>query len=499
MACRAHGPGARARARCFTRDTGEFGGQWRYRGRPPQRLVGVGFTAQGSDASRPYRRLDGSFDPRARWIFEGVGDDELIGDFGLVMGAAGGAEIDRADAELGTPPHALLLARADGYTDMYAAQMDDSLFHQLNEGGTTSPLVRADMVFFETPGRSGLRARLDLVVRQPFPRRLREQRLAHHRERSSPVPRPGSVSRAVVTQTVVEYDPTGRATQADPYPAYRLLLEHAPVYRNQPRDFYALSRYADVQSAFRDWRTFSNAGGVTVDELLALTGPSFLTMDPPRHDLVRAVVREPFRPKALAALEERIRVHACDLLDPLEGEVEMMTAFAERLPVLVVCELLGFPLADELVLKSWSNAILERVPDDDRTPDAARTAAGAMREYFVEQLANRRRHPGMDILSLLVTARPGGEPLPHEELVGTCFLLFEAGNSTTTALLGTSILLLGPEPAQRRWFARNPGGRMGAIEELLRFESPVRTWDASRPETSRCTVSTFRPGPECSS
>ncbi len=134
----------------FHGGTGEFGGQWRYRGRPPQRLVGIGFTAQGSDASRPYRRLDGSFDHRARWIFEGVGDDELIGDFGLVMGAAGGAEIDRADAELGTPPHALLLARADGYADMYAAQMDDSLFHQLNEGGTTSPLVRADMVFFET-------------------------------------------------------------------------------------------------------------------------------------------------------------------------------------------------------------------------------------------------------------------------------------------------------------------------------------------------------------
>lgn len=135
----------------FHGGTGEFGGQWRYRGRPPQRLVGIGFTAQGSDASRPYRRLPGSFDDRAGWIFEGVGDDELIGDFGLVMGAAGGAEIDRADPGLGTPPHALVLARAEGYTDMYVAQMDDSLFHQLTEGGATSPLVRADMVFFEMP------------------------------------------------------------------------------------------------------------------------------------------------------------------------------------------------------------------------------------------------------------------------------------------------------------------------------------------------------------
>jgi cytochrome P450 len=277
-----------------------------------------------------------------------------------------------------------------------------------------------------------------------------------------------------VTEAVIEYDPMARATQADPYPAYRLLLEHAPVYRNPARDFYALSRFADVQAAFRDWNTFSNAGGVTVDELLALTGPSFLTMDPPRHDLLRAVVREPFRPQTLAALEGRIRTHARDLLGPLDGEVEMMTTFAERLPVRVVCELLGFPLADELLLKSWSNAILERIPDDELTPDAARTAAGAMRDYFVEQLEDRRRHPGGDILSLLVTARPGGEPMRHEELIGTCFLLFEAGNSTTTALLGTSILLLGSEPDQRACFAQNPDGRSGAIEELLRFESPVQ-------------------------
>jgi cytochrome P450 len=277
-----------------------------------------------------------------------------------------------------------------------------------------------------------------------------------------------------VIQTATEYDPAARATQVDPYPAYRLLLEHAPVYRNPARDFYALSRFADVRAAFRDWSTFSNAGGVTVDELLALTGPSFLTMDPPRHDLLRAVVREPFRPRALAALEGRIRAHARDLLQPLGGEVEMMTAFAERLPVRVVCELLEFPLEDELLLKSWSNAILERVPDDDRTPDAARSATGAMRDYFVDQLERRRRRPGADILSLLVTARPGGEPMPHEELVGTCFLLFEAGNTTTTALLGTSILLLGSEPDQRTWFAQNPDGHGGAIEELLRFESPVQ-------------------------
>jgi len=132
--------------------TGEFGGQWRYRGRPPQRLAGVGFTAQGSDEALPYRREPDSFDPRASWIFDGVAADEPIGDFGLVLGGAGGAEIDRADRALGTPPHALVLATARGYTDMYQAQQDDTDFHDGRTGGTVSPLVRADMVFFETPG-----------------------------------------------------------------------------------------------------------------------------------------------------------------------------------------------------------------------------------------------------------------------------------------------------------------------------------------------------------
>jgi N,N-dimethylformamidase len=131
--------------------TGELGGQWRLRGRPPQRLVGVGYTAQGSDVSVPYRRLPDSRDPRAAFIFEGVAEDEVIGEDGLVMGGAGGAEIDRADPPLGTPPHALRVATATGFSDAYQAALDDSLFHDGRSGGTVNPLVRADMVYFETP------------------------------------------------------------------------------------------------------------------------------------------------------------------------------------------------------------------------------------------------------------------------------------------------------------------------------------------------------------
>ena len=131
--------------------TGEIGGLWRFRGRLPQRLLGVGFTAQGYDEAVPYTRGPGSFDPRASFIFEGVGDDEPIGDFGLVVGGAGGFEVDRADPALGTPTHTLVLATASGLSDIYQHATEEVLLADSRQGGTVNPLVRADMVYFDGP------------------------------------------------------------------------------------------------------------------------------------------------------------------------------------------------------------------------------------------------------------------------------------------------------------------------------------------------------------
>jgi N,N-dimethylformamidase len=131
--------------------TGESGGLWRDRARWPQRLVGVGMDAQGFDRALPYRREPGSFDPRVAFIFEGVADDALIGDGGLVMGGAAGLEIDRLDYRLGTPPHALLLATARGFSDSYQHVVEEVESSDSKQGGTVSPFVRADMVYFEGP------------------------------------------------------------------------------------------------------------------------------------------------------------------------------------------------------------------------------------------------------------------------------------------------------------------------------------------------------------
>ncbi|MCW2499001.1 MAG: N,N-dimethylformamidase [Frankiales bacterium] len=132
--------------------SGEYGGLWVRCGQSPQQLVGVGFAAQGFDVSSYYRRQAGSFDPRAEFVFRGVGTDERIGDFGLIGGGAAGLEIDRHDVALGSPPHALLLASSEQHTDTYMLTLEELLANRPTATGTQDPLVRADLVLFETAG-----------------------------------------------------------------------------------------------------------------------------------------------------------------------------------------------------------------------------------------------------------------------------------------------------------------------------------------------------------
>lgn len=133
--------------------TGELGGLWRYRNRAPQKLVGVGFTAQGTGAGRPYVRQPDSFDPRASFVFEDVGDDELIGDFPCLVSSYGAAgfEIDRVDHSLGSPQRTMLLATATEFSDSFQHVSEEITVTTSMHGGTVSKLVRADMVLLEYP------------------------------------------------------------------------------------------------------------------------------------------------------------------------------------------------------------------------------------------------------------------------------------------------------------------------------------------------------------
>ena len=130
--------------------TGEYTGLWRRNGRPPNTLTGVGMVSQGFDISSPYVRTEASLDPRAEFIFEGV-DSTVIGDFGLSGGGAAGLELDAADPALGTPPHTLVLASSERHTDLYLMTPEDMNDPAPGLGGTEADIIRADMVFFETP------------------------------------------------------------------------------------------------------------------------------------------------------------------------------------------------------------------------------------------------------------------------------------------------------------------------------------------------------------
>ena len=137
--------------------SGEPGGMWRHCGRAPQGVAGVGFVSMGFDRSSPYRRRPASFDPRAAFVFEGIGPDEVIGNFGLMGDGAAGIEIDRADARLGTPPHALVLASSVGeHSDIYRVTLEDLEYNSPGASGTMSDQVRADMVFYETANGGGV-------------------------------------------------------------------------------------------------------------------------------------------------------------------------------------------------------------------------------------------------------------------------------------------------------------------------------------------------------
>lgn len=134
----------------YLASTGERSGLWRSRGRPPQKLVGLGFTTEGMDRAEPFERMPDSYHKRVAWIFDGIGDEEPIGDFGLALGGAAGVELDRYDLALGTPPHTLLLASSIDHTDNYPLVSEEITYAFPGRGGSQDPQVRADMIYFTT-------------------------------------------------------------------------------------------------------------------------------------------------------------------------------------------------------------------------------------------------------------------------------------------------------------------------------------------------------------
>lgn len=249
------------------------------------------------------------------------------------------------------------------------------------------------------------------------------------------------------------------------------------MYFSERRGFWALTRYEEILAAMRDWKTFSTADGVDIDDTGSAYGSGdFLEEDPPRHDSLRAVVRDYFVPKRLRAdMTEPIRTEIEELLGNVRerGSVDLARDLAWPLPVAVGTTLLGIPRSDRDLLLGLQRQLAERTPGTREMPPAARAAATAMRSYFEELIARRRARPEEDVVTAIATASPDGRPI-GDDAVGLLFLLFVASMETTASSIANALVLLASHPEQRALLAANLDSVDRAVEEVLRFESPVQ-------------------------
>lgn len=288
----------------------------------------------------------------------------------------------------------------------------------------------------------------------------------------------------MTTQDQVVYDPFSVAFQEDPFPVYRRLRDEAPVYRSEKWGFWALSRYDDVRACLLDTDTFVNHPGIDLDATNDQGGAGNLpNIDNPRHNELRAVVQRPFMPRSIAALEDGVRAVATRLVDAVAptGVADIAQDLSWPLPYEVFFDFLGLPHGeDREQLIAWSHGLKDRVPDDDRLTPKAIACTENSRAYLADLLARRRREPKADLLTHIVQSDIAGRPFaeadiePASEIVGLVFGLYLAGIETTAGLLSTLFHELAKRPDQQRALRENPALIPNAVEEGLRFRTPLQ-------------------------
>jgi cytochrome P450 len=278
------------------------------------------------------------------------------------------------------------------------------------------------------------------------------------------------------------YDPYSRAIQEDPFPTYHYFLENEPCTYNPSMDFYALFRFEDVWDATLDWKTHSSSLGPALENRGQIPGELFsiIGMDPPAHTRLRNLVSRGFTPKRIAGLEEEVRRLAAHYLDPLVGmqRFDVQQSFAVKLPMDVISVLLGIPEADRDWYRHTVDKGLERDPDTGHPSVENLGMLGKSRSYLLELLAERRKQPREDLISVIADAEyadPDGRTrrLSDDEVAAFATLLAGAGAETTAKLIGNLVVYLFRHPDQRRWVFEDAAARLpGAIEEVLRYDAP---------------------------
>ncbi|MBI1816789.1 MAG: cytochrome P450 [Deltaproteobacteria bacterium] len=275
--------------------------------------------------------------------------------------------------------------------------------------------------------------------------------------------------------------------RADPYGHYRRMRTLDPVHFIADPGLWALTRYTDVVAALRDERLSAERFQLTFPEmqasaLISSFAGMMLLRDPPDHTRLRLLVSKAFTPRVVERLQPRVQSIVDGLIDAVErrGETDLMQSIAGPLPVMVIAELLGLPWSDREQLKRWSDALVILADGSLALagfPQAEQSAA-EFKEYLGGILAERRARPGNDLrddlISGLLAAHERDDRLTEDELFATCVLLLIAGHETTTNLIGNGMLALLRHPDQSTRLRSDPSLIRSAIEELLRYESPVQ-------------------------
>ena len=278
---------------------------------------------------------------------------------------------------------------------------------------------------------------------------------------------------------MVDFDPFDERFFDDPYPAYRAMRAEAPVlecavkdHRIWPR-FFMLSRAEDVDAALLDWETFSSAKGTLIDTDISLLPPNMFNMDPPRHDELRHTLARVLTPVRVAGLEGHLRSCAEELVEGFQrrGQFDASTEYAQLIPTLTMCELMDLPTSARETFLKWN---LDTLGGADFTDEAALRAYAEMEAYWKGLVDERQRDPGDDLISQILHNQIEGAELSNEEIAGFCSLLHDASQNTTMNMISNAIIALARAPQERRKLVEDPSRWPSALEELLRFISPVQ-------------------------
>ncbi|WP_339830718.1 cytochrome P450 [uncultured Parvibaculum sp.] len=272
---------------------------------------------------------------------------------------------------------------------------------------------------------------------------------------------------------------------------YRVLDEmrsHDPVHRDRELGRIFLTRHDDVRAVLRDKTLHVDPRHALPDSYIRLiTGasvetedafdPSMLFSDEPDHRRLRGLVSQAFNPRAIETMRGRIAAIAGELLDEMDGadEVDLIAAFAGPLPTMVIAEMLGVPLDRRDDFKRWSDDVVLGFDPiaSEETKTRIHVSSEAMRSFFREMIARRRAALGNDLISDLIRAEAEGSSLDNDEIVSMCTLLLTAGNVTTTDLIGNGVHALIEHPGQLAKLRDNPDLIVNAVEEMLRYDTPV--------------------------